>query len=66
MTTFPPTTQSNAEAIAASKGYLLGTDPDGGIVAIDPTTGTRYAAAVSWREMLSWLLAAPRPGDGAT
>lgn len=65
MTTFPPSIEDNARAIAAARGYELREEPDGGIAAIDPTTGTRYAAAVSWGEMLSWLLAAPRLGDGA-
>lgn len=65
MTTFPPSIEDNARAIAAAKGYELREEPDGGIVAIDPKTGTRYAAAVSWREMLSWVLAAPKLGDGA-
>lgn len=66
MTKFPPSIEDNARAIAAAKGYELREEPDGGIVAIDPTTGTRYAAALSWREMLSWVLAAPKLGDGAT
>lgn len=63
--TFPPTTQSNAEAIAAGKGYRLDTDPDGCVVAIGAEDGLRYAAAVSWPEMLRWLLSAERlNGDG--
>lgn len=65
MTTFPPSIEDNARAIAAARGYELREEPDGGIVAIDPTTGTRYAAALSWHEMLSWVLAAPKLGDGA-
>lgn len=65
MTTFPPTTETNARAIAAGKGYRLDTDPDGCVVAIGIADGLRYAAALSWHEMLSWVLAAPKLGDGA-
>lgn len=54
-----PTTQTNAEALAASKGYTLATDPDGSLVAIGPD-GLRYAAAVSWPAMLAWLIRAER------
>lgn len=52
-----PSTESNARAIAASKGYELTVEPDGGIVAVGPD-GLRYAAAVDWPAMLAWLVRA--------